>query len=66
MEKNLTFVLILLLSTICNTFASDIDTLYKRYWDLSINNPSKESIDEMLALLLNIYRKQILETVWIL
>ncbi len=43
--------LILLLLTINNVFADDIDILYDRYWELSINNPSKTSVDELLALL---------------
>jgi len=40
-----------MLSTIGHTFASDIDILYNRYWEISINNPSKASVDELLALL---------------
>jgi len=43
--------LILFLLPINNVFANDIDVLYDRYWQLSINNPSKESIDASLALL---------------
>lgn len=43
--------LILLLLSINNVFADDIDILYDRYWDLSVNNPSKESIEASLTLL---------------
>jgi chondroitin AC lyase len=49
MKIKLALVLTLMLSIISSTFASDIDTLYNRYWKIFLNNPSKASVDALLT-----------------
>jgi len=52
MNKNKYMIgLLLLVFSINNSFATDIDILYDRYWKLCLNNPSKANIDASLKLL---------------
>lgn len=50
LKRNIGFALMLLMA-LNKTFADDIEVLYNRYWDLSLNNPSKTKVDTYLGLL---------------